>query len=66
MAKFDDSSIANHEEMSYLSFIANAGGLTGLFLGLSFISIFEVLYFAIEPILSKLSERYTKNVVSLA
>jgi hypothetical protein len=36
-----------------ISFIGNAGGLLGLFLGLSFVSVFEIVYFVSEFILQK-------------
>ena len=32
------------EQLTFLSFIANAGGLIGLCMGMSFISIFEIVY----------------------
>jgi len=36
--------IKKDESMSTISFIGNAGGLLGLCMGLSFVSIFEVVY----------------------
>ncbi len=36
--------ILKDESMSIISFIGNAGGLVGLSMGLSFVSVFEVFY----------------------
>jgi len=36
--------ILKDESMSVISFIGNAGGLVGLCMGLSFVSVFEVFY----------------------
>ena len=41
------------EDMTILSFIANAGGLLGLCMGLSFVSIFEIFYFCFDAFLVK-------------
>ena len=48
--------IKNDEDMTILSFIANTGGLLGLCLGLSFVSIFEVIYFVFNYSFTKLSK----------
>jgi hypothetical protein len=48
--------IKNDEEMTILTFIANTGGLMGLCLGLSFVSVFEVLYFIVNVSFSRLSK----------
>ena len=37
--------IMRDEDMTILSFIANTGGLLGLCLGMSFVSVFEIFYF---------------------
>ena len=34
------------EKISEISFIGNLGGLLGLFLGFSFVSVFEIIYYA--------------------
>lgn len=34
------------EMYGFIDFLANMGGLTGLFTGLSIVSVFEVIYFA--------------------
>ena len=44
------------EQMTIISFIGNAGGLMSLCLGLSMISIFEMIYFVCS-LFSKQSER---------
>jgi len=36
--------IQKGEDISVTSFIGNAGGQVGLFLGMSFVSIFEIIY----------------------
>ncbi len=50
------TSIKRDEEMSTLSFIANAGGLLGLCLGMSFVSITEVVYFLFHGVFEKISK----------
>ena len=49
--------IKRDEQMSFISFIGNAGGLLGLCMGLSLISIFEIFYhfinFVTEQLLNK-------------
>ena len=47
------------QDMTFLSFIANAGGLLGLCMGLSFVSIFEIFYFCFDSFLVK-----TNNIFS--
>jgi hypothetical protein len=37
--------IRNDEAMTILTFVANTGGLLGLCLGMSFVSVFEIFYF---------------------
>ena len=44
------------EDTSLLSFIANAGGLLGLCLGLSFVSIFEIFYFCFDAFMVKVKK----------
>jgi hypothetical protein len=46
-------SIQNDEAIPTISFIANAGGLVGLFLGMSFVSIFEIFYHLTNTILMR-------------
>ena len=41
------------EELTLLSCIANAGGLIGLCMGLSFISIFEIIYYLLNGLFIK-------------
>ena len=48
--------IRNDEAMTILSFVANTGGLLGLCLGMSFVSIFEAVYFIVSCILAKLQK----------
>lgn len=50
------TSYKKDEEMTILSFIANAGGLLGLCLGMSFVSITEVLYFVFNSFISKVTK----------
>ena len=54
--------IKRDEQISLISFIGNAGGLVGLCMGLSVVSIFEILYhifnFILQKILYILSQRY--------
>ncbi len=47
--------IKKDERMSTLSLIANAGGLLGLCMGMSFVSIFEVFYHCLQYCLQKIS-----------
>jgi uncharacterized membrane protein (UPF0136 family) len=47
-------SIQNDEHISTISFIGTAGGLVGLFMGMSFVSIFEIVYFFSEYVMTKL------------
>ena len=42
------TNIQRDEAMSTVSFVANAGGLMGLCVGLSFVSIFEIFYHIIN------------------
>ncbi len=56
------------QEMTLTSFIGNAGGLMGLCLGLSFISIFEVFYHIVNACASRLCRATTlveRNVTSV-
>jgi hypothetical protein len=46
--------MSRDEDMSLLSFIANAGGLLGLCMGLSFVSIFEIFYFSVDALMFKI------------
>ena len=46
--------IMQDEEFSYITFIANIGGLLNLSMGLSFISFLEILYCLVNVILRKL------------
>jgi hypothetical protein len=43
------------ESISTISFIANAGGLLGLCMGMSFVSLFELFYHIVSAIIHKLS-----------
>ena len=52
--------IKKDEKMSYLSLIASAGGLLGLCMGLSFVSVFEVFYHCFQCIVIP-SNRRTGN-----
>jgi hypothetical protein len=40
--------------MTTVSFVANAGGLVGLCIGLSFVSIFEIFYHIFNACLKKI------------
>lgn len=46
--------IQNDEQLSVISFIGNSGGLLGLFLGMSFVSLFEIVYFFADFVMSKM------------
>jgi hypothetical protein len=48
------SKIKREEQMTIVSFIGNAGGLMGLCLGLSMISIFEMFYYSVQFLLKAL------------
>ena len=48
------SKIKRDEQMTTISFIGNAGGLMGLCLGLSMISIFEMFYYSVHFLLKAL------------
>ena len=45
--------IENDEQITIISFIGNSGGLLGLFLGLSFVSLFEVVVVVVDVVLSR-------------
>ena len=47
------TSILRDESISFVTFLGNAGGLFGLFLGVSLVSIFEILYYCIDYIYYK-------------
>ncbi len=49
------TNIKKDEQMSYISFIGNAGGLVGLCMGLSFVSIFEMIYHCFNYCIKSLS-----------
>ena len=49
-----------NEHISVLSFIANAGGLLGLCVGMSFLSIFEIVYHVASYLFSRL-KNYSYN-----
>jgi hypothetical protein len=51
------TNIKKDEQMSYISFIGNAGGLVGLCMGLSFVSVFEMFYHCFNYCLSSVSAR---------
>jgi hypothetical protein len=53
-----------NEQISVLSFIANAGGLLGLFLGMSFLSIFEIVYHVVNGFFAKSNECVFTNQTS--
>ena len=46
--------IIQDEEFSYITFIGNVGGLLGLSMGMSFISIFEIFYSLVNILFTKL------------
>jgi hypothetical protein len=46
--------IMQDEEFSYISYIGNVGGLLGLSMGLSFISIFEIVYCLVNILFRKM------------
>ena len=46
--------IKRDEQIPLISFIGNAGGLLGLCMGMSFVSIFEIIYHFINTLLKKL------------
>ena len=43
--------------MSPITFIANIGGMLGLCLGFSFVSLVEVLFFAAQPIVAMIQNK---------
>jgi hypothetical protein len=45
--------IIQDEEFSYITYIGNVGGLLGLSMGMSFISIFEILYYLVNILFRK-------------
>ncbi len=45
--------IIQDEEFSYITFMGNIGGLLGLSMGLSFISIFEIVYCVVNIVLKR-------------
>ena len=49
-----------NEQISVLSFIANAGGLLGLCVGMSFLSIFEIVYHVVSYLFVRLNN-YSHN-----
>ncbi len=49
------------EQMTFVSFIGNAGGLMGLCLGLSAISLFEIVYFTCILICKCLGKRFSNQ-----
>ncbi len=53
--------IQKDEAITLTTFIANAGGILGLCLGLSFVSIFEVIYHLVNYCASKYSQYKTQN-----
>ena len=46
--------ILKEEMISPISFLANTGGLLGLCIGLSTVSVFEIIYYTVKTVLSKL------------
>ena len=59
------------EQLTFLSFIANAGGLIGLCMGMSFISIFEIVYHLGNFLFAKLkynafsSQAKIRNIINI-
>jgi hypothetical protein len=53
--------IQKDEAITLTTFIANAGGILGLCLGLSFVSVFEVIYHLVNYGASKYSQYKTQN-----
>ena len=49
------TSYSKNEQISTINFIGNAGGLLGLCMGMSFVSIFEVLYHFVNNLIVKLA-----------
>jgi hypothetical protein len=47
------TSILRDESISFVTFLGNAGGLFGIFLGVSLVSMFEILYYFADYIHSK-------------
>ena len=45
--------IIQDEELSYITYIGNIGGLLGLSMGLSFISIFEIVYCMVNIVINR-------------
>jgi hypothetical protein len=50
------TSYIKNEQISTINFIGNAGGLLGLCLGMSFVSIFEVLYHVVNNFFVRFAE----------
>jgi hypothetical protein len=47
--------IKKDEEMSFVTFVSNIGGLCGLCMGLSLVSVFEIFYHSFNTCLSTVS-----------
>ncbi len=47
------TSILRDESISFVTFLGNAGGLFGIFLGVGLVSMFEILYYCADYIHSK-------------
>jgi hypothetical protein len=49
------TSIKKDENIPFISFIGNAGGLLSLCMGLSFVSLFEILYHSLRYCFDRLA-----------
>ena len=49
--------IMRDQKIPVIAFVANTGGLLGLCMGFSLVSVFEVLYHALTAALRRLSKR---------
>ena len=62
--KYDSASYLNYEEtptISLFALLSNIGGVIGLLLGMSFLSLFELIELAISSIFYIIKHKYQKN-----
>ena len=50
--------IIREEKITIIQFVGSVGGLLGLFMGLSFVSLVEILYMLLEWFFDKVKQRF--------
>ena len=58
------TNIQRDEEISLVTFLGNMGGLLGLFLGVSLVTLFEILYLCLNLASAKIHNHFVKRPIA--